>query len=150
MKTKLLLFLFLTSFCLMGLNAQESMDETSVNTEAQTNNLKELVVLWTTAEKEVFTKMIGIYVYNAKKSAWFDEVTFIVWGPSSKLLAEDEEIQGWIEKFKEQGIILEACIWCSNQYGVTEDLKNMGIDVRGMGRSLSDYLNDANKKVISF
>ena len=129
----------------MGLNAQES-----TNTEAQTDDVKELVVLWTTAEKDVFTKMIGIYVYNAKKNAWFDEVTFIVWGPSSKLLSEDEEIQGWIEKFKEQGIVLEAFICFSNQYCVTENLKNMGIDVRGMGKSLSDYLNDTNKKVITF
>ena len=118
--------------------------------ERNTKDNKDLVVLWTTAEKDVFTKMIGIYVYNAKKADWFENVTFIIWGPSSKLLAEDKEIQDWLKKFKEVGVTLEACIWCTDQYGVTEDIKKMGVDVRGMGKSLTDYIKDSGKELVTF
>jgi len=38
------------------------------------------------------------------------------------------------------GVILEACISCSNMLGVTDELKALGIDVKGMGVPLSNYL----------
>ncbi len=111
---------------------------------------KGLVVLWTTGEKDVFTKMLYIYTINAKKQGWFDDVTMIVWGPSAKLLAEDKELQNLIKKLEKAGVKLEACSWCTEQYGVTEDLKKLGIDVRGMGKSFTEYIKDENKEVLVF
>lgn len=111
---------------------------------------KGLVVLWTTAEKDVFTKMLYMYTINAKKQAWFDDVTMIVWGPSAKLLAEDKELQGLIKKLLKTGVKMEACSWCTEQYGVTENLKKLGIDVRGMGKSFTDYIKDDRKEVLVF
>lgn len=109
-----------------------------------------LVVLWTTGEKDVFTKMLHIYVSNAKKLGWFKDITLIVWGPSAKLLAEDKELQKMVKQLIDKGVILEACIWCSNQYGVTEDLKAIGIDVKGMGTPLTKYIKDPRKEVLVF
>ena len=40
------------------------------------------------------------------------------------------------------GVILEACIACSNMLGVTEELQALGIDVKGMGVPLTSYLKD--------
>ena len=132
----------LSSACLGQSQISEPADQEDTNSE--------LVVLWTTAEKEVLMKMLGIYVLNAKKQTWFENITVIVWGPSAKLLAEDKEVQDWITKFKEAGVTLEACMWCTNQYGITEDLKAMGIDVKGMGTQLTKYLKDSGKEVIVF
>ena len=109
-----------------------------------------LVVLWTSGEKDVFTKMVHIYTLNAKKSGWFDDITLIVWGPSAKLLSGDEELQEMITQLHDSGITLEACIWCTNQYGITEDLKELKIDVKGMGVPLSAYIKDPTKEVIVF
>jgi len=109
-----------------------------------------LVVLWTTGEKAVFTKMLHIYVLNAKKQDWFQDITLIVWGPSAKLLAEDMELQEMVKQLIDKGVVLEACIWCSNQYGVTEDLKAIGIDVKGMGVPLTKYIKDSKKEVLVF
>ena len=109
-----------------------------------------LVILWTTAEKDVLTKMLSVYVTNALTQGWFDHVTFVIWGPSAKLLAEDKEVQEWIRKFKEVGVVLEACLWCTNQYDVTEALEECGVDVRGMGRSLTEYIKDPDKELIVF
>ena len=114
------------------------------------NEPDSLVILWTTAEKDVLTKMLSVYVTNALTQGWFEHVTFVIWGPSAKLLAEDKEVQEWIRKFKEAGAVLEACLWCTNQYDVTEELEECGVDVRGMGRSLSNYIKDPDKEIIVF
>jgi len=104
-----------------------------------------LVVVWTSGDIEVAEKMVYMYVYNAKKAGWFEEVIFIVWGPSAKLLSENTMLQDYIIKMKEAGVILEACIACANMYGVAHDLEAMGIDVKGMGKVLSDYLKRGYK-----
>ncbi len=111
---------------------------------------EKLVVLWTSGEKDVFTKMIQPYLFNAKKQGWFKEVTLIIWGPSARLLAGDKELQSMVKSLKETGVVLEACVWCANQYGVAEDLKQMGVDVKGMGSPLTKYLKDKNTKVMDF
>jgi len=38
---------------------------------------------------------------------------------------------------------------CANAYGVTEDLKAFGFDVKGMGKPLTEYLK-SGKKVLTF
>ena len=60
-----------------------------------------LCVVWTSADKDVAIKMVYMYTFNAKKNGWWDEVCLIVWGPSAKLLAGDEELQGRIAAMKE-------------------------------------------------
>jgi hypothetical protein len=104
-----------------------------------------LVVVWTSGDFEVAEKMVYMYVLNAKRADWFDEVIFIVWGPSAKLLSENEKLQESLDEMKSEGIILEACIACANMYGVADDLRKMEIDVKGMGSVLSDYLKKGYK-----
>ncbi len=108
-----------------------------------------LVVLWTSGDRDVAMKMVFMYTLNAKIHEWWDEVTLIVWGPSAKLASEDEDIQASIEEMKQAGVILEACKGCSDQYGVSDALRNMGIHVRYMGIPLSDYLKEEGKAVLA-
>ena len=49
----------------------------------------------------------------------------------------------------EVGIKSEACVVCARMYEVDDDLKDLGVDVKGMGRVLSDYLKDG-RKVVTF
>lgn len=99
-----------------------------------------LAVLWVSGDRDVAEKSCLMYTHAAKRNAWFDEVVLIVWGSSSKLLAEDEALQEKVKAMIEDGVILEACIACSNGFGVTEELKALGIDVKGMGVPLTSYL----------
>ncbi len=101
-----------------------------------------LVVVWTSGDIEVAEKMVFMYVYNAKKAKWFDEVIFIVWGPSAKLLADNVRLQAEVKKMQDIGIRTEACVACARMYEVDDDLLDMGIDVKGMGKPLSDYLKN--------
>lgn len=108
-----------------------------------------LVVLWTSGDKEVALKMVFMYTFNSKLRGWWNDVTLIVWGPSSKLLSEDEDLQNYVRKMKESGIELLACRACAEQYGVTDDLEKLGINVIFMGEPLTKYLKD-DIKVITF
>ena len=110
---------------------------------------EKLVVVWTSGDKDVAKNMVFMYTLNAKKRGWFEDVTFIVWGPSSKLLSEDAELQESLREMRDEGVSLEACLRCAENYGVVEDLKNLGIDVKLMGQPLSEYLKE-DRKVITF
>ena len=109
------------------------------------NNNKKLAVLWTSGDPEVAEKMAFMYTYNAKKQGWFDEVVLIVWGPSAKLLSENKMLQDYVKKMQEAGIKVEACMACARMYEVDGKLQELGIDVKGMGVPLSNYLKEGWK-----
>jgi hypothetical protein len=81
-----------------------------------------------------------MYTDNAKKQKWFDEVTLIVWGPSARLLAGDKDLQAKVKGMMDDGVKVQACIACADSYGVTEQLRKMGIEVKGMGKPLTDLI----------
>ena len=110
----------------------------------------ELVVLWTSGDREVALKMAFMYTHNSKRFKWgWKNVTLVVWGPSAKLLAADTELKEHIIEMKEKGIKLLACKKCSDIYGVSNDLKRLGIEVKYMGKPLTDYLRDDNYRVLT-
>jgi hypothetical protein len=109
-----------------------------------------LVVLWTSGDREVALKMVFMYTLNCKLKRWWKDVTLIVWGPSSKLISVDKELQEHLSMMKDAGVKLEACMACSNMYGVTSDLEKLGIEVKSMGPPLTEFLKNNNCRVITF
>jgi hypothetical protein len=99
-----------------------------------------LAVVWTSGDPEVAHRVCFMYTDNAKKQKWFDEVTLIVWGPSARLLAGDKDLQAKIKGMLNDGVKIQACMACSDSYGVTEQLRALGIDVRYMGKPLTDLI----------
>jgi hypothetical protein len=114
----------------------------AVEVKAQNMEKKQekLAVLWTSGDIDVAEKSCLMYTHAAKRNGWFDEVVLIVWGSSSRLLAENEALQEKVKAMIADGVILEACVSCSNMLGVTEELRALGIDVKGMGVPLTRYL----------
>jgi hypothetical protein len=130
-------------FCLFGLNAYSTTIPTEVD------NSDKLVIVWTSDNPELAKTMVFMYARNAKRNNWFDEVTLIIWGPSAKLTAENEDIQKDIAQLKEAGVKIEVCVTCARMYGVDDKLRELGYDVRGMGAPLTNYLKK-NYKVLTF
>ncbi len=141
MKLKLLVLILV--FALVPAKLLKAQ-ETSLNTPSDT-----LVVLWSSGDPEVAEKACLMYTGAAKKYVWFKEVILIVWGPSEKLLAENTKLKEKIASMKKDGVIVEACVACSNMYGVTDELKVCEVDVKGMGVPLTRYLK-RGYKIISF
>lgn len=104
-----------------------------------------LVILWTSGDREVALKMVFLYAGNARRLGWFEDVTLIVWGPSARLLAEDEELQDMLFGLKKEGVRLEACRACAEMYGVDGPLTDLAVDVKYMGEVLSGYLQEGRR-----
>ena len=108
-----------------------------------------LAVVWTSGDPEVAHKVCFMFTHNAMKRGWFDEVLLIVWGPSDKLLTEDKSLQESIKAMQADGVQMQACKACADSYGVSEQLTQLGIEVKYMGVPLSDMLK-GDWKVITF
>jgi len=136
----IVLILFLSLTCRISAQNNNTMSKTEPS---------RLAVLWTSSDPEVAEKVCFMYTYNAKKQAWFDEVVLIVWGPSSKLLAENAGLQEYVKKMQDAGVRVEACLACADMYGIADKLREMKIDVKYMGLPLTNYLKE-NWKVLTF
>ncbi len=110
----------------------------------------ELVVLWTSGDKELAENMVFMYTLNSAKNGWWDEIKFVIWGPSSELLSSDKDLQNKIKEMGKEDIDLKACKACAERYGVTRDLESLGIEVKYMGEPLTNYIKNGNKNVITF
>ena len=108
-----------------------------------------LVVLWTSGDPDVAKKVCLMYTHAVAKYNWFKKVTLIVWGPSAKLLASDIKLQEKIKQMKSDGIDLQACVVCADSYGVSDKLRDMGFEVIGMGKPLTQYLK-SDYSVLTF
>jgi hypothetical protein len=137
----LCLFAILNSVTLNAIHPSGNMNEEKPGDH--------LLIVWTSSDPEVAHNMVFMYAYNAQKNGWWDQVTLLVWGPSSKLCSEDKEIQESLDKMKEQGVELLACKGCADRIGVSDKLEELGIEVKYTGTYLSDFLK-SGKKVITF
>lgn len=115
----------------------------------ETAEKSKLAVLWTSGDVDVAERVCFMYTHNAKKAGWFDEVTLIVWGPSAKLLSENEKLQASVKQMIEDGVTVEACKACADSYGVADDLTELGIPVKYMGRPLTEILK-SDTKLLTF
>ena len=115
---------------------------------AKISDKDKLVVLWTSGDKEVAEKMVFMYTYNAKRFNWWEDITLLVWGPSQKLLTEDEDLQKSVKAMLETGIHVLACKGCSDMYEISDKLEQIGVTVRYTGTDLTEFIKE--RHVITF
>jgi hypothetical protein len=118
--------------------------------QSVTAEVEKLAVLWTSGDPFVAHKVCFMYTHNAKKAGWWNEVQLIVWGPSSKLLAEDKKLQTAVKAMMADGVVIKACKACADSYGVSDDLAALGIEVKYMGQPLTEMLKSDQWQVLTF
>ena len=99
-----------------------------------------LAVLWTSGDAMVAENVAFMYTHAAAKNKWFEKVILIVWGPSADLLANNDALQEKVKSMIKDDIHVQACIVCADSYGVSDQLRALGIEVTGMGKPLTEYL----------
>jgi len=139
-KTLIAVVLIVTAVSFMFTNHVEAQSEKPAN--------EKLVIIWSSADRDVALNMVFMYTSNSKKFGWWDDITLVVWGPSAKLLAEDQELQVYIKSMIDTGIVVKACKLCSDNYGVSGKLKELGIIVKYMGE-LTVYIQEG-RKILTF
>jgi hypothetical protein len=118
--------------------AGDAASGTGANPAAVEEAGRQQLLLWTSGDREVALKMVFMYAYNCKKRGWMDTVRLLVWGPSAKLLSEDEELQEQLAGLKDVGVELYACKGCADLYGVSDKLSSLGINVMYTGTMLAE------------
>lgn len=116
---------------------------------AQNPEALRLAVVWTSGDPEVAHRVCLMYAQAAKTNGWFDEVRLIVWGPSARLLAADKDVKAKVKTMMDHGVLVQACIVCADSYGVTDTLRGLDIEVKAMGKPLTEMLT-SEYKVLTF
>lgn len=119
------------------------------NTKEPETDADKLVVVWTSGDIYVAERMVFMYTHAAISKLFFNNVILIIWGPSAKLAAENLKVQQKLQSMQNDGVLIQACITCAKEYGVAEKLKEMGFEVKAMGKTLSDYLK-SGAKILTF
>ena len=139
-KTLIVMVLIVTAVTFMFTNHVEAQLEKS--------GKEKLVMIWSSADRDVALQMVFMYTSNSRKFGWWDDVTLVVWGPSARLLAEDQELQENIKRMIDDGIVVKACKLCSDSYGVSGKLEALGIIVKYM-KELTDYIKEG-RNILTF
>lgn len=142
MKAKIFLTIIISMFLLNNTNIMAQAEKSE-------NPNDKLVVVWTSDDPYVAERVALMYTHAAKTAGWFKDVTLVVWGPSAKLISENNKLQQKVKEMQKDGVIIEACVVCADSYGVADDLRKLGFDVKGMGKPLTDYLK-SGAKVLTF
>jgi len=109
--------------------------------------MERLNILWTTDNKDTVLNMLSMYATNSVKNSWWDEVNVIIWGASAKLIGDDTQVQTEVMEMIARGVNVEACKACSDNLGVSEKLIQMGVNVRYMGKALTEHLKSGDKLI---
>jgi hypothetical protein len=109
-----------------------------------------LLIVWSSGEKEVAKKLVLLYGSVMLERKYWDEATIMVWGPSAKLLAEDDELQKMMTAVQRTGVKFNACVVCTDDYGVSDKLRELGVELIHTGEMLTEALQSDDIKVITF
>ncbi|MHA1512742.1 MAG: DsrE family protein [Candidatus Hodarchaeales archaeon] len=106
--------------------------------------MDKVFMILTSGDKEVHKEVSFKYAPNALKHKWMDQVRVILWGPTERLAAIDPEFQAQIKELVEQGVEVYACKACSDDYGVTETLISLDLDikVKYVGKMVTEMLKE--------
>ena len=111
------------------------------------DNRKRIYILWTNQDPVIAEKMVFMYALNSKLRKWWDEVIIIVWGGSTKLIAENKQIQDKIKDLIKEGVEFSACKACAEQLGAVDVLEKLGIEVKYWGQPLTDIIQNGEKLI---
>jgi len=107
--------------------------------------MERLNILWTTDNKDTVLNMLVMYATNSRLNGWWQKINLIIWGASARLAGSDKEIQEAIAEMMDHGISIEACKACCDNFGVTDRLTVLGVNVRYMGEAFTEYLKSGDK-----
>jgi hypothetical protein len=100
---------------------------------------KLLVVIATGDAEKAMTGMR--YAQRNLSEGWMDEVKVVFFGPSERLLVEDEQIA---KTAKEIGAVEKpiACKFISDRDGISEKIEDLGVKVDYVGIIIANFLKD--------
>jgi len=82
------------------------------------------------------------YSKNAILRNWWEKVTVIIWGATSKLVTENTNIQNLIKEEQEVGVKFTGCLACAKNLGTVEKLTKLEIELKLWGEPLTELIKN--------
>ncbi|MBW2093147.1 MAG: hypothetical protein JRI34_13620 [Deltaproteobacteria bacterium] len=99
-------------------------------------------VLMIIASGEAEKALTGLmYARNAMRFKWMDDVKVIFFGPSQRLLVENEQVSQAAQEIADQEISF-VCKFISDQDGTSEKIEALGLKVEYVGPIISGFIKD--------
>jgi len=98
-----------------------------------------LAVILASGDRKVL-EMGLIYARNVVARGWIDDLRLFIFGPSEVTVATDPDLHDLVKAVIAQGVVPQACKWCSDKYGVSEMLLALGCAVEYIGAPVSEAI----------
>lgn len=112
-------------------------------------NRDRLLIVWSSEEQQVAEKLVLLYGSVMLPREYWKEAIVMIWGPSAKLLAQNKEIQEKFAAVTATGVKACACVVCTDDYGVSDKLSSMGVELMHTGELMTNCLKDG-WRVVTF
>ncbi|MBN2879736.1 MAG: DsrE family protein [Clostridia bacterium] len=106
-------------------------------------------ILWTTESADTALLFINEYAEGAVSYEWWDKVRVILWGGSIRLIQNNSFVQVNIMRLVHKGVEVVASKNCADTVGATELLESLEVEVKYMGKELTEIMKDKNQKLIT-
>ena len=83
-----------------------------------------------------------MYARNTVKQGWMSDTQLYIFGPSEVTIGTDPGLQEMVREIIAEGTIPVACKWCSDKYGVSDLLLDLGCRVDYVGAAISKAIQD--------
>lgn len=100
---------------------------------------KLLVIIATSEKEKALTGLM--YARNAMKQSWLEDVKVVFFGPSERLIVQDEQVA---DEVKDIALLGEtfACKSISDMEGFSEEVEKLGVKVEYVGSIISNLIKE--------
>lgn len=104
--------------------------------------MDKIFMILSSADVVVHEELSFKYAFNAMKHKWMEEVRVILWGPTEQMAADSEDFAEQVRILIASGVEVIACKACSDGFGVSEKLEEIGINVQYVGTLVTEMLKE--------
>lgn len=95
------------------------------------------------SQAEVNSIWTGLFfAIKGTRNNFMDDIRLVLWGPSEMTIASNSELQQMVREYLSLGKPVLACRTCSDRYGVTEDMKQLGCTVDYVGSIVTGWIKE--------
>jgi len=80
------------------------------------------------------------YARRTVTEKFMKDTKVFLFGPSEEVIAYDTELQDFLKRYMDVGKKVLACKWCSDDYGVSDRLADLGVTVEYIGVLVSQAI----------
>ena len=102
-------------------------------------NSKLLVIIATGDKEKALTGLM--YARNAMNRGWLADVKIVFFGPSERLIVQDEQVADEVKDIVLLGELF-ACKAISDREGLSEEVGKLGVKVEYVGSIISNLIKD--------